>query len=85
MMRAHAWKAGLAAALVTFTIGTAFAAPIDSLVEHEALLVHGISPVEIPGKVPHYAPMERLMVQQYPGRHMAKYSVLQHEVWLNDY
>jgi len=79
-MRSNLLKAGLAAIFVSGSLGAAYAAPVISLVEHEALIMHGVSHVEIPGKNPEYGPMTRQKTAQYTMRH----NPLHHETWLNN-
>ncbi|RFC67800.1 MULTISPECIES: hypothetical protein [Mesorhizobium] len=79
-MRSNLIKAGLAAILVSGSLGAAYAAPVTSLVEHEALIMQGVSHVEIPGKNPEYGSMMRQNAESHTMRH----SPLHHESWLNN-
>ncbi|MGC4026158.1 MAG: hypothetical protein QM744_14040 [Mesorhizobium sp.] len=79
-MRSNLIKAGLAAILVSGSFGAAYAAPVTSLVEHEALIMQGVSHVEIPGKNTEYGSMARQSAANQSMRH----NPLHHEVWLNN-
>jgi len=79
-MRSHLMKAGFAAILISASLGTAFAAPVTGLVEHEALIMHGVSSVEIPGKNLEHRQMAR---EDYANQ-MSRHSHLHHESWLNN-